>query len=80
MIEPPIIDHDPNETPKKRDELWWLIPLGVAVAALMWAWLFKFENPHWPSLGVGGFTGFVYAIWISDKPFLFSKKSPPDSR
>jgi hypothetical protein len=62
----PTIDHDQSETPRKRDELWWLWPLVFVVFGLLWAWFFYFETPHWVSLGLGFSTGAVFMAWTGE--------------
>jgi hypothetical protein len=77
------IEHDPDEKPRKKDELWWLNPLAAAVVGLLWIWFFVYENPHWVSVGIGAFTGMMYAFWACEtyggKPYL-SKKRPSETR
>ncbi|WP_117195129.1 hypothetical protein [Rhizobium terrae] len=80
----PVIDHDPRERRRKKDEMPYLFPLGFVVIALMWAWYFVYQSPHWVSVGLGFVSGGMMMAWAADKfgdrPYkdLFTDERPPE--
>lgn len=65
MNEPPIIDHNPDET-RPGNGIWWLVWGGVA---LLWIGYLTYREFDWDAIALGGVTGMVLATWaieISD--------------
>jgi hypothetical protein len=57
----PVINHDPHEPPRDTSKSPWLIV--AIIGALMWLWLWYFEEIHWLQVGVGFFTGMMFMAW-----------------
>lgn len=80
----PTIGHG-QESRKPADGMWWLNKAVFGIVALGWALYFYTRAPDWESLGLGGFTGMMFAFRACEKhgpgPYngLF-KKQPPDGR
>lgn len=63
--EPPIIDHNPDET-RPGNGIWWLVWGGVA---LLWIWYLTYREFDREALLLGFLTGGILASWaieISD--------------
>lgn len=84
MTHSPIIDHDPDPH-KPADGMWWLWPLALAVVVLGWGLYLYSRAPDWYSLGLGAFTGMMFAFWACERhgpgPYLRRPgKKPPEGR
>ncbi len=68
-----IIDHDPNETPRKPERvIYWL---GAAIVILLWICEWYFHGFSWRPIALGLFTGaMVTAIAIE-----ITGNKPPSS-
>jgi len=66
MSKPPVIDHDPDERPRKQfgdGWLWWACWLMVA---LIWTGYLYFHGIDWYSVVVGAVTGGMFIAWSID--------------
>lgn len=63
MIEPPTIDHDPDEPPRDKtgNGIYWFWAIALPV---MWAGNIAFNNVDWSSVAAGALTGGVFVLFI----------------
>lgn len=69
-----IIEHDPNETPRKREPawVWWA---GLTVIALLWFGQWYFDGLDWEQIALGLFTGTMLTAWAIE----ITGNKPPSS-
>lgn len=75
----PTIDHDPEE---RRPEGPWPWLRFWLLVALLWGWFFYFQIPNWVSVGIGFFTGMMFATWameVSGNRLPFSSRDKRSS-
>jgi hypothetical protein len=61
----PIIDHDPNERPRRKPFGWIWWP-AWAMLALLWYGQWYFDGVHWGEIGLGFMSGAFLALWCVD--------------
>ena len=60
-----IIDHDPNERPRRKmDKVIWGV--GFLVLAFLWGSQWHFDGFEWGQIGLGFITGVFFAYFIVD--------------
>lgn len=73
-----IIEHDPDEIPRKRSWYWdrgGIYWVGLGLVALAWAGQLYFSATDWYQIALGFFTGGMLATYA----MCITGNSPPDS-